>query len=169
MPWASVAAIVLHVGGAGGNVAGVCEEGGAMPRQGANTAALGRAGSLGLPSLNGHKGTVKGGHVCMAWSRHAVITFLLLKLLMLMLFFYCVTAVQEGGRRVVSVCLGEDQDSSSSSSSSGGGGGLFYSAGHVTQPGAAALDPAAAAECWRVSCAATGVAADTYGGLPVKP
>ena len=32
-----------------------------------------------------------------------------------------------------------------------------------------ALDAAAAPECWRVSCAATGVAADTYGGLHVKP
>jgi hypothetical protein len=80
---------------------------------------------------------------------------------------FCVLySLQEGGRRVVAVCLGEDQDSSSSSS---GGGGLFYSAGSVTQPSAAALDAAAAAECWRVSCAATGVATDTYGGLPVTP
>lgn len=65
---------------------------------------------------------------------------------------------QEGGRRVVSVCLGDAE---------GCVNGQFFSKGQVTQPSAAAADEEQAAECWRVSCEATGVPLSTYGELRV--
>jgi hypothetical protein len=59
---------------------------------------------------------------------------------------------------VVSVCLEEE---------AGHSNGQVYSNHKVIQPSEAAQDAAKAAECWRISCEATGLPLAMYGGLPV--
>lgn len=59
---------------------------------------------------------------------------------------------------MVTVCLGDREGRNS---------GLVYSKYQVIQPSAAAQNDAKAAECWKISCEATGVSQDMYGGLKV--
>jgi hypothetical protein len=67
---------------------------------------------------------------------------------------------QVGAQRVVDLCLGATEASNLN--------GGYFARGTLAEPSAAASDAAKAAECWRLSCEATGVSPNVYGGLPVQ-